>query len=132
MDGKFNFSGELMNNVLIINQGKIEVGNGGFVYLIVFNVENIGYIIVNVGCVILVNDGFYDIDLIGNGLVIFLVIEVDLIGVICLVKNGLDGKIEVGYVLFFGSEISVVMLLVVNQGEIIVVIELILVGDDLE
>ena len=132
MDGKFNFSGELMNNASITNQGKIEVGNGGFVYLIAPNVENTGHIVANVGRVTLANDGSYDIDLTGNGLVTFSVTEADLTGATGSVKNGPDGKIEAGHVLLSGSETSAVMSSVVNQGEITAATELTLAGDDLE
>ncbi len=132
MDGKLNFSGELMNNAAITNQGKIEVGNGGFVYLIAPNVENTGHIIANVGRVTLGNDGSYDIDLTGNGLVTFSVTDADLTGATGSVKNGPDGKIEAGHVLLSGSETSAVMSSVVNQGEITAATELTMAGDDLE
>lgn len=132
MDGKFNFSGDLMNNASITNQGKIEVGNGGFVYLIAPNVENTGHIIANVGRVTLANDGSYDIDLTGNGLVTFSVTDADLTGATGSVKNGPDGKIEGGHVLLSGSETSAVMSSVVNQGEIAAATELTMAGDDLE
>ncbi len=132
MDGKFNFSGELMNNASITNQGKIEVGNGGFVYLIAPNVENTGHIVANVGRVTLANDGSYDIDLTGNGLVSFSVTDADLTGATGSVKNGPDGKIEAGHVLLSGSETSAVMSSVVNQGEITAATELTMAGDDLE
>ena len=132
MDGKFNFSGELMNNASITNQGKIEVGDGGFVYLIAPNVENTGHIIANVGRVTLANDGSYDIDLTGNGLVTFSVTDADLTGATGSVKNGPDGKIEAGHVLLSGSETSAVMTSVVNQGEITAATELTMAGDDLE
>lgn len=132
MNGQFNFSGELMNNASITNQGKIEVGDGGFVYLIAPNVENTGHIIANVGRVTLANDGSYDIDLTGNGLVTFSVTDADLTGVSGSVKNGPDGKIEAGHVLLSGSETSAVMSSVVNQGEITAATELTMAGDDLE
>ncbi len=132
MDGKFNFSGELMNNASITNQGKIEVGSGGFVYLIAPNVENTGHILANVGRVTLANDGSYDIDLTGNGLVTFSVTDADLTGATGSVKNGPDGKIEAGHVLLSGSETSAVMSSVVNQGEIAAATELTMAGDDLE
>ena len=133
MDGKFNFSGELMNNASITNQGKIEVGNGGFVYLIAPNVEkHRPHHVANVGRVTPANNGSYDIDLTGNGLVTFSVTDTDLTGAAGSVKNGPDGKIEAGHVLLSGSETSAVMTSVVNQGEITAATELTMSGDDLE
>jgi len=132
MNGQFNFSGELMNNASITNQGKIEVGDGGFVYLIAPNVENTGHIIANVGRVTLANDGSYDIDLTGNGLVTFSVTDNDLTGATGSVTNGPGGEIEAGHVLLSGSETSAVMSSVVNQGEIAAATELTMAGDDLE
>ncbi|MCU5786959.1 filamentous hemagglutinin outer membrane protein [Alcanivorax marinus] len=132
MDGKLNFSGELMNDAAITNQGKIEVGNGGFVYLIAPNVENTGHIIANVGRVTLANDGSYDIDLTGNGLVTFSVTDADLTGATGSIKNGPDGKIEAGHVLLSGSQKDAVVSSVVNQGDITAATELTMAGDDLE
>ena len=132
MDGKFNFSGELMNNASITNQGKIELNGDGFVYLIAPNVENTGHIIANVGRVTLANDGSYDIDLTGNGLVTFSVTDNDLTGATGSVTNGPGGKIDAGHVLLSGSETSAVMSSVVNQGEITAATELTMAGDDLE
>ncbi|MCH9784206.1 MAG: filamentous hemagglutinin N-terminal domain-containing protein [Gammaproteobacteria bacterium] len=132
LDGKFNFSGELMNNASITNQGKIELNGDGFVYLIAPNVENTGHIIANVGRVTLANDGSYDIDLTGNGLVTFSVTDNDLTGATGSVTNGPGGKIDAGHVLLSGSETSAVMSSVVNQGEITAATELTMAGDDLE
>ncbi|MCH2557572.1 MAG: filamentous hemagglutinin N-terminal domain-containing protein [Alcanivorax sp.] len=132
MDGKLNFSGELMNDAAITNQGKIEVGNGGFVYLIAPNVENTGHIIANVGRVTLANDGSYDIDLTGNGLVTFSVTDADLTGATGSIKNGPDGKIEAGHVLLSGSQKDAVVSSVVNQGDLTAATELTMAGDDLE
>ncbi|MFC6327219.1 two-partner secretion domain-containing protein [Alloalcanivorax gelatiniphagus] len=132
MDGKLNFSGELMNNASITNQGEIKVGNGGFVYLIAPNVENTGHIIANVGRVTLANDGSYDIDLTGNGLVTFSVTDADLSGATGSVKNGPGGKIEAGHVLLSGSQKDAVVSSVVNQGDITAATELTMAGDDLE
>ena len=115
MDGKFNFSGELMNNASITNQGKIELNGDGFVYLIAPNVENTGHIIANVGRVTLANDGSYDIDLTGNGLVTFSVTDNDLTGATGSVTNGPGGKIDAGHVLLSGSETSAVMSSLVNH-----------------
>ncbi|MBM7334793.1 beta strand repeat-containing protein [Alloalcanivorax marinus] len=132
MDGKLNFSGELMSNASITNQGSIEVGNGGFVYLIAPNVENTGHIIANVGRVTLANDGSYDIDLTGNGLVTFSVTDADLTGATGSVKNGPGGEIEAGHVLLSGSQKDAVVSSVVNQGDITAATELTMAGDDLE
>ncbi|TDA95474.1 two-partner secretion domain-containing protein, partial [Halomonas marinisediminis] len=118
MNGKFNFSGELMNGASITNQGKIEVGDGGFVYLIAPNVENTGHIIANVGRVALASDGSYDIDLTGNGLVTFSVTDADLSGAEGSISNGPGGTIEAGHVLLSGSEKDAVLSSVVNSGEI--------------
>ena len=132
MDGKFNFSGELMSNASITNQGKIELSGDGFVYLIAPNVENTGHIIANVGRVTLANDGSYDIDLTGNGLVKFSVTDVDLSGAEGTIKNSADGQIEAGHVLLSGSQKDAVVSSVVNQGDITAATELTLAGDDLE
>ena len=132
MDGKFNFSGELMNSASIKNQGSIETGEGGFVYLIAPNVENTGHIVANVGRVTLANDGSYDIDLTGNGLVKFSVTDADLTGATGSVKNGPGGKIEAGHVLLSGSQKDAVVSSVINQGEITAATELTMAGDDLE
>ncbi|NAW13186.1 filamentous hemagglutinin N-terminal domain-containing protein, partial [Halomonas icarae] len=118
MNGKFNFSGELMNGASITNQGRIEVGDGGFVYLIAPNVENTGHIIANVGRVALASDGSYDIDLTGNGLVTFSVTDADLSGAEGSISNGPGGTIEAGHVLLSGSEKDAVLSSVVNSGEI--------------
>ena len=121
-----------MNNASITNQGKIELNGDGFVYLIAPNVENTGHIIANVGRVTLANDGSYDIDLTGNGLVTFSVTDNDLTGATGSVTNGPGGKIDAGHVLLSGSETSAVMSSVVNQGEITAATELTMAGDDLE
>ncbi|MBI53112.1 MAG: hypothetical protein CL551_01875 [Alcanivorax sp.] len=132
MDGKFNFSGELMNSASIKNQGTITTDDGGFVYLIAPNVENTGHIIANVGRVALGSDGSYDIDLTGNGLVKFSVDDADLTGAEGTIKNGAGGEITAGHVLLSGSQKDAVVSSVVNQGDITAATELTMAGDDLE
>ena len=116
MDGKFNFTGDMMSNASIRNEGELKVGEGGFVYLIAPNVENTGHIIANVGTVTLGADGNYLIGLQGDGLIKFSVSEETLTSATSSVAN--SGTIEAGHVLLSGSQTSAVISSVVNTGNI--------------
>ncbi|WP_157933864.1 two-partner secretion domain-containing protein [Alloalcanivorax mobilis] len=130
MDGKFNFSGEMMSNASIRNEGELKVGDGGFVYLIAPNVENTGHIIANVGTVALGADGNYAIDLQGSGLIKFAVSEATLTSATSGVTN--SGTIEAGHVLLSGSQTSDVISSVVNTGEITAATSLTLQGSSVD
>ncbi|ASK33546.1 hypothetical protein CEK62_03655, partial [Alcanivorax sp. N3-2A] len=130
MDGKFNFSGEMMSNASIRNEGELKVGDGGFVYLIAPNVENTGHIIANVGTVALGADGDYAIDLQGSGLIKFAVSEATLTSATSGVTN--SGTIEAGHVLLSGSQTSDVISSVVNTGEITAATSLTLQGSSVD
>ncbi|EHA14341.1 filamentous hemagglutinin outer membrane protein, partial [Halomonas sp. HAL1] len=130
MDGKFNFTGDMMSSASISNDGELKVGDGGFVYLIAPNVENTGHIIANVGSVTLGSDGTYNIDLAGNGLIKFEVSNATLNGATSSVEN--SGDITADHVLLSGSQTREVMSSVVNTGDITAATELTMAGDAVE
>ena len=143
MSGDMKLTGDMMSAASIKNEGTLKIGEGGFVYLIAPNVENSGHIIANVGRVTLANDGAYQVDLSGNGLIKF---EVDAstlsgtTGTTTSVKNSgrIDGGDDNGSphsaqnVLLSGSQVDGVVSSVVNTGDVVAASELTLAGDSVD
>ncbi|MFC3608577.1 two-partner secretion domain-containing protein [Stutzerimonas tarimensis] len=104
------------------NRGRLQVGDGGFVYLVAPKVDNSGHIIANVGRVTMAAGDRFNVDLSGSGLVNFNV-SADALGSAAteLQRTGVNnrGKITAQSVLLAGNEASGLMSSVVNNSGVI-------------